>query len=112
MDPRFISELSSHIKLVVCNFLPIPPVSLAGIDDTGQAAILAAIKNFPNVGVVVDPNDYGNIVGMVDNLGALDQAYILYLAKKAALYLANYTMSVKTWFVEQDLAYLLGAAED
>jgi len=90
-----------HFDMVVVNLYPFEKViqnrtvtieeARANIDIGGPTMIRASAKNYLRVAVVVDPNDYGNILARLEkNRGALDLLDRLELAKKAFKRTAEY----------------------
>lgn len=80
------------IDLVVVNLYPFAeriacgitvPAALEEIDIGGVTLIRAAAKNFPDVAVVVDPDDYLQVIRELDETGGLALDSRLALAQKA-----------------------------
>lgn len=102
------------IDLLVVNLYPFAQTiarSDAGIDDAienidigGPAMIRAAAKNHAGVAVVVDPDDYGDIVSLLQSDG-IDAAQRRRLAAKAFRHTAAYDATIADWFAS------IGAAE-
>ncbi len=87
------------ISLVVCNLYPFtrdPSVEL--IDVGGPTMVRAAAKNYAHVGVVVDPADYGVVLGELRATGALGAATRLRLAQAAFAHTAAYDAAIAAWF--------------
>jgi len=103
-DPQQCEELKKHniapIDLVVVNLYPFaqtaarreasPAALLEQIDIGGMAMIRAAAKNFPDVAVVVSPEDYPRIIDELSQRGELSLATRLALAQKAFASTAQY----------------------
>ena len=69
------------------------------IDIGGPAMIRAAAKNHAHVAVVVDPGDYGQLLGSLGSSGggSADQALRQRLAWKAFQHTATYDATVAEW---------------
>jgi len=88
------------IDLVVCTLYPFaetiakPKVdldtALENIDIGGPTMIRAAAKNFPYVGVIVDPNDYSVILSELQKSKDLDLITRMKLAAKAFAHVSQY----------------------
>jgi len=98
------------IDLVVVNLYPFVKTvqSGAGFDDTieqidigGPAMVRAAAKNHKNVLIVVDPNDYGQVVDMVAAGGSTTDAR-RHFATKAFGHTASYDTHVASWLASTD----------
>jgi len=103
-DERQCAELKKHniapIDLVVVNLYPFAQTAakraastaelLEQIDIGGPAMIRAAAKNFPDVAVVVSPEDYPRIIDELSQRGELSLATRLALAQKAFAHVAQY----------------------
>ena len=97
------------IDLVVVNLYPFaqaasdPAVEVAGlieqIDIGGPSLVRGAAKNFAHVLVVVDPDDYGRVIEMLDAGGA-DLAFRLQLAQKAFAHTARYDATIASTITE------------
>ncbi len=97
------------INIVVCNLYPFekiisnPKVSLdeaiENIDVGGPTMIRAAAKNFEDVLVIVDPNDYNKIGNKLlqNNVGNLRQK----LASKAFFHLSFYDSQIARFFNQE-----------
>jgi len=82
------------IDLVIVNLYPFEK-RLESMDIGGAALIRSAIKNFQNVGVVVDPEDYKKILDeLKKRKGNLSLKSKKNLAKKALAYLLKYDRMV------------------
>lgn len=107
-----IAALEAHgihpIDLVVVNLYPFAraagrpdlPVEalLEEIDIGGPSLIRAAAKNFLEVLVVVDPEDYPAVVAGLDQAGGWDVAFRLSLARKAFAHTAAYDEAIAATF--------------
>ena len=81
------------IDIVVCNFYPFAEKqSIENIDVGGPTMVRAAAKNFQNVLVVVDPNDYQRVSKALQN--NTDAQVRQELAGKAFRWLAYYDTGV------------------
>ncbi len=82
------------INLVAVNLYP-PRKNLEGMDIGGAALIRAAIKNYQNVGVIINPEDYKRTLDELrKRKGNLSQKTKENLAKKALRYLLKYDRMV------------------
>ncbi|MCS6925055.1 MAG: bifunctional phosphoribosylaminoimidazolecarboxamide formyltransferase/IMP cyclohydrolase [Candidatus Binatia bacterium] len=102
--PAHQQAMAAHgllpIDLVVVNLYPFEQTiarsecSLAEaveqIDIGGPTLLRAAAKNHPDVGVVVDPDDYPLVLEALQTSGTLSAAQRLHLAKKAFRLTARY----------------------
>jgi phosphoribosylaminoimidazolecarboxamide formyltransferase/IMP cyclohydrolase len=87
------------IGLVVCNLYPFqsnPSIEL--IDVGGPTMVRAAAKNWAHVGVVVDPDDYGEVLAELETDGALSTGLRRRLARSAFAHTATYDAAITTWF--------------
>ncbi len=73
---------------------------LENIDVGGPTMIRAAAKNFHNVAVVVDPNDYVRVLDAL-RAGKIDGAFRSHLALKAFSHTARYDTIINRFFVEK-----------
>ncbi len=101
--PEHKADLESQgiepIGLVVCNLYPFrskPSIEL--IDVGGPTMVRAAAKNWAHVGVVVDPDDYGEVAAELERDGALSDGLRRRLARAAFAYTAAYDAAITTWF--------------
>jgi phosphoribosylaminoimidazolecarboxamide formyltransferase/IMP cyclohydrolase len=112
--PSHVSQLETlgidPIDLVVVNLYPFVKTVAAGagFDDTieqidigGPAMVRAAAKNHKNVLVVVDPNDYGEVIDMVRAGGSTDDTRRRF-ATKAFGHTASYDTHVASWLASAD----------
>lgn len=109
-----MEEVLSHkitpVQLVVVNFYPlgekiqegitIERVIEEGMDIGGPSMVCSAIKNFPSVAVVVDPNDYGLIITELESTGEISEQLRLKLAVKASYEVAKYHWMVYQWMAK------------
>ncbi len=72
---------------------------IENIDIGGVTLIRAAAKNYKDVAVVVDYNDYPEVIHRIKN-NTLDLEYKKYLATKAFLHTARYDSIISNWFVK------------
>jgi phosphoribosylaminoimidazolecarboxamide formyltransferase/IMP cyclohydrolase len=97
-----------RIGLVVVNLYPFqqtiarPGVAEAEavemIDIGGPTMVRAAAKNFDGVGVVVDPDDYSELLAALGESRALPRELRRRLAAKAFAHTAQYDATVAAWF--------------
>ena len=95
-------------QLVVVNLYPFVETALSGaapadvieqIDIGGPALVRAAAKNHANVAIVVDPDDYDEIVAAIET-GGTPLTLRQKLASLAFEHTAGYDLSVSAWFTE------------
>src|SRR2546426_1836965 len=109
--------LSTHgiptIDLVVVNLYPFRETvakpgctledAIENIDIGGPSMVRAAAKNWPHVGVVVDPADYPLILEELDaQRGALSDATRFRLMQKAFAHTAAYDGAIANWITARD----------
>jgi phosphoribosylaminoimidazolecarboxamide formyltransferase/IMP cyclohydrolase len=97
------------IDLVVVNFYPFEKVvadplcrfekAIENIDIGGPSMVRAAGKNWKNVAVVVDPNDYTKIVMSIIKNGNLTDGIRLDLLVKAFRHTARYEAAISEYLV-------------
>ncbi len=101
------------IDLVVVNLYPFQKTvakpdcllheAIENIDIGGPSMIRAAAKNYPDVAVVVDPEDYHKIeFDLKANSGELDLNTRFYLAKKAFTHTAAYDGAISNYLTSLD----------
>jgi phosphoribosylaminoimidazolecarboxamide formyltransferase/IMP cyclohydrolase len=110
--PEHAAALRAHaipaIDLVVVNLYPFrATVSKAGctledaienIDIGGPSMVRAAAKNWPHVGIVVDPSDYAGVLAELEDCeGALSDATRFALMRKAFAHTAAYDGAIANW---------------
>ena len=91
-----------EFDLVISNLYPFREAADRGdldemienIDVGGVSLIRAAAKNFSNVSVIVDRNDYEGIADQILEKGAIDIETRRILALKAFSYVASYDMTI------------------
>lgn len=107
-DPSHVADMERFgieaIDLVAVNLYPFrSDPSIALIDVGGPTMVRAAAKNWANVGVIVDPADYGPVL---DELrlghGTLAEATRRRLARSAFAHTAAYDAAIVTWFDATD----------
>jgi phosphoribosylaminoimidazolecarboxamide formyltransferase/IMP cyclohydrolase len=104
-----LADLSiAAFQLVVVNLYPFvetvesgaePADVIEQIDIGGPALVRAAAKNHANVAIVVDPENYPEIIGAV-TAGGSTLRLRRKLASLAFEHTANYDLSVSAWFTE------------
>jgi len=97
------------IDIVVVNLYPFSEIkknvnsdenqTLEGIDIGGPTLIRAAAKNYKNVLIVVDPNDYESVGKAIIN-NSIDINFRRYLAYKAFKHTLNYESQINLHFQE------------
>jgi phosphoribosylaminoimidazolecarboxamide formyltransferase/IMP cyclohydrolase len=110
--PAHVAALREHgiptIDLVVVNLYPFretvarPDCTLEdaveNIDIGGPSMVRAAAKNWPHVGIVVDPADYPAILAELGaGTGALSDATRFLLMRKAFAHTASYDGAIANW---------------
>ena len=110
--PDHVAALTQHaiptIDLVVVNLYPFratvrnPDCTLENgienIDIGGPTMVRAAAKNWPHVGIVVDPSDYAGVLAELDaGHGALSDAARFALMRKAFAHTAAYDGAIANW---------------
>jgi len=110
--PAHVDALAAHgiptIDLVVVNLYPFratvarPGCSLEdaveNIDIGGPSMVRAAAKNWPHVGIVVDPADYAGVLAELNgNDGRLLEATRFRLMRKAFAHTASYDGAIANW---------------
>ena len=101
----------NEIDMVICNLYPFSDViskdnflhdeAIENIDIGGPAMIRAAAKNYSNVLVITDPNDYGLISNKIINSNVTEHERYK-LAKKAFSYTSNYDAQIAGYFEPQE----------
>ncbi|MBI2541431.1 bifunctional phosphoribosylaminoimidazolecarboxamide formyltransferase/IMP cyclohydrolase [Candidatus Woesearchaeota archaeon] len=107
---KHIKELKQSgiepIDMVVVNFYPFEEAYMKGaklkeiiekIDIGGPSLVRAAAKNFRNVLIVTDPNDYGNVIEKIKGR-KIDEKFRKELAAKAFLEVARYDVIIGRYF--------------
>jgi len=108
-----LGELAAHditpIDLVAVNLYPFRQVVAAGlpealeqIDIGGPTMLRAAAKNFPYVMVVVDPEDYAEVLAHLGQ-GAADETFRRRLAAKAFAHTAAYDAAITSYLSQGEL---------
>lgn len=112
-DMQELSELGiKPIDLVVVNLYPFKETiaqagveldeALENIDIGGPTMLRSAAKNFKDVAVVVDNNDYAAILSEIkESDGKLSFKTKMRLAQKAFNHTANYDQMIDQYFIEQ-----------
>jgi phosphoribosylaminoimidazolecarboxamide formyltransferase/IMP cyclohydrolase len=110
--PEHVAALRTHdiptIDLVVVNLYPFrATVARAGctldeaienIDIGGPSMVRAAAKNWPHVGIVVDPADYPQVLAeLAAHGGALSDTTRFRLMRKAFTHTAAYDSAIANW---------------
>lgn len=102
-NPTHQAEMAEYgiepISLVVVNLYPFtsnPGIEL--IDIGGPAMVRASAKNHAHVAVVVDPDDYDDVVEELRESGEISLATRRRLARDAFAHTAAYDAAIVTWF--------------
>jgi phosphoribosylaminoimidazolecarboxamide formyltransferase/IMP cyclohydrolase len=96
------------IDLVVVNLYPFRETvakpgctledAVENIDIGGPSMVRAAAKNWPHVGVVVDPGDYASVLSELrEHGGALGDTTRFHLMRKAFAHTASYDGAIANW---------------
>ena len=104
------AELSQHgitpIDLVVVNLYPFRETAARGakfaaviesIDIGGPCMVRAAAKNFQSVAVVVDPEDYPQVLTALEKTGEVPESLRRKLAVKAFRHTQGYDAAIAEW---------------
>lgn len=90
-----------QIDIVVCNLYPFEQSpGIETIDVGGPTMIRAAAKNYQNVVVIVDPEDYGRL-GKLMEIGEIGEKIRKELAAKAFYHLSFYDSQIGNYFSEK-----------
>ena len=74
--------------------------AIENIDIGGPSMVRAAAKNFQSVAVVVDSNDYGQLLEQLGRPDGIDLPTRLYFAQKAFRHTARYETAIAGYFAE------------
>jgi len=110
-NPRHLKEAQKlglqPIDMVVCNLYPFEEVAvkkdcsleeaIENIDIGGLTILRAAAKNYPNVAVVFDPQDYEGIISHLKSQGDISEQMRLKLARKVFSMTAQYDRNIATF---------------
>ena len=101
-NPEHLTDLEQRgiepIDLVVANLYPFrTSPSVETIDIGGVTLLRAAAKNWADVGVVVDPGDYGEVLDELRSAGRLGDATRRRLARAAFAHTAAYDAAIVGW---------------
>lgn len=104
-NPKHVNEVKKlnipQIDVVVCNLYPFEEKeAVENIDVGGPTMIRAAAKNYQNVIVVVDPEDYEKVAKAMDG-GKVDEKLSKELAAKAFYHLSLYDSLIGSFFSEE-----------
>jgi phosphoribosylaminoimidazolecarboxamide formyltransferase/IMP cyclohydrolase len=114
--PAHAASLREHaiptIDLVVVNLYPFRETvarpgctledAIENIDIGGPSMVRAAAKNWPHVGVVVDPEDYPAVLTELSQAGALSDATRFRLMRKAFAHTASYDGAIANWLTARE----------
>ena len=110
--PEHVAALRAHdiptIDLVVVNLYPFRAAvaradctldeAIENIDIGGPSMVRAAAKNWPHVGIVVDPADYPQVLAeLAAHGGALSDTTRFRLMRKAFAHTASYDSAIANW---------------
>jgi phosphoribosylaminoimidazolecarboxamide formyltransferase/IMP cyclohydrolase len=112
--PEHMAALEEHniqpIDLVAVNLYPFretvarkgvtPEDAIENIDIGGPSMLRSAAKNFESVWVLVDPHDYGRVLGALQ-AGDDDEDLRKLLAAKVFAHTASYDAAIAAWFAQQ-----------
>ena len=100
------------IDLIVVNLYPFEATvadpdcrlddAVENIDIGGPAMLRAAAKNYQSVCVVVDPNDYGQVLAQLRSAGSVSDALRFALAKKVFAHTARYDGAIANYLYSLD----------
>lgn len=101
-QPTHLDDLDAQqipaIDLVVCNLYPFTArPSIETIDIGGPTMVRAAAKNHAHVGVVVDPAEYGAVLGEIRRDGQLGDDTRRRLARAAFAHTCAYDGAIVSW---------------
>lgn len=109
-EPTHMAALQAHqiksIDLVIVNLYPFEEtvrttrdhdLCIENIDIGGVSLIRSGAKNYENVTVLVDPNDYDAVATAVDH-GGISIGLRRELARKAFARVAAYDAAIASWF--------------
>ena len=114
--PAHAAALREHaiptIDLVVVNLYPFRETvakpgctlddAIENIDIGGPSMVRAAAKNWPHVGVVVDPDDYPKVLAELAQHHALCDDTRFGLMRKAFAHTASYDGAIANWLTARD----------
>jgi phosphoribosylaminoimidazolecarboxamide formyltransferase/IMP cyclohydrolase len=113
-DAKHKASMDEHgigaIDLVVVNLYPFEATiaknasyaeTIENIDIGGPAMIRSAAKNHAYVTVIVDPNDYAQVLESIRQTGGVPYEMRQKLAAKAYARTAAYDSVISTWFAQQ-----------
>lgn len=113
--PKHQEQMKAHdieaIDLVVVNLYPFEETvgrgadkdeCIENIDIGGPALIRASAKNFNDVAIVTDPQDYDELIKSIEEHGGTSIAFREKLARKAFARTAAYDSAIARWFDSQD----------
>lgn len=111
-NQKHIQELQKHsiisFDIVVVNLYPFEEILektnneeeiIENIDIGGVTLIRAAAKNYKDVLIIVDNNDYSQLITKIKT-NSIDEEYRRYLATKAFLHTARYDSIISNWFIK------------
>jgi len=115
-NPDHMKQWGEHgiepIDLVVVNLYPFEKTvakpgckfeeAIENIDIGGPAMLRSAAKNFSDVTVVVDPQDYSRVMQEIQNAGGVCIANRFELCRKVFHHTSNYDAAISAWLDEQD----------
>ncbi len=114
--PAHVAALEAHgiptIDLVVVNLYPFRETvakpgctlddAIENIDIGGPSMVRAAAKNWPHVGIVVDPADYSGVLAELQaHAGTLTDALRFRLMRKAFAHTASYDGAIANWLTQR-----------
>ena len=86
------------IDLVVCNLYPFQAEpSIENIDIGGPTMIRSAAKNFKDVVVISDPNDYSQLIHEWNNQGGISYEFRKELSQKVFQLMAEYNLAIANY---------------
>ena len=108
---EMVKNKFKNIDLIIVNFYPFEETVkknknknsiIENIDIGGPTMVRAAAKNFKDVTIITDKNDYKNLINQLKlNKGCTDLKFRQYMASKAFGITAYYDAIVSNWFNKQ-----------
>ena len=119
-DSEVTENNIQYIDLVVCNLYPFAKtvsqdncslsMALENIDIGGPTMIRSAAKNLGWVCVIVDPDDYNNLIQCLDGDGNVSYEFRAKMAKKAFMLTAQYESAINQYFSDDEFPDQLSMA--
>lgn len=101
-DETLKAEKIPLIDIVIVNLYPFQQTpNIENIDIGGPTLLRAAAKNFADVTVVVDPNDYDRVMTEIETQGNTTLETRRYLAQKVFDHIAEYDLAIANYFHQE-----------